>query len=500
MKLVETIKDRCHECYACVRNCPSKAVRVKNGQAEVIQDRCINCANCVKICSQGAKRVKKYNDKISQLLESDRKIVVGLAPSFPAFTPEASFADWENYLLEIGFDDVYEVAWGARLMIDKYKDYLQNNEFTVLSSACPVIVNYIEKYYPELVPNLAPIVSPMGALVEYIDRVEKEGTNIVLIGPCHAKKSEFATDDRVAAVMTYTEIMELGRTISIEIKSSGKNREEIKTTEPGEKARRIPLAGGLKEALQPTAKDDNFIRVEGSEKLFELFELISKDEIHPFFVDALFCQGCISGVDLWEKSYFKKKEALSSFIQTHSSGDRHEYRPELISELDLSRQFEPDFQQLPQPDEEEIWEILNKTNKYGEDDLLNCGACGYNSCRKKAIAVYQGLAEVTMCLPYLLTEKRSEIKKVHELNRELDSLINSSYDGMIVVDGEGRVERVNDSYLEMIGLSRDKVIDRAITELEDKRIIYPSVSLLSLREKRNITIVQQTGNGRKILV
>lgn len=505
IKLIETIKDRCHECYACVRNCPAKAVRVKDGQAEVISERCIHCGNCVRVCAQGAKRVKDYLEETKEILNSGQRAVAGLAPSFPSFDSQLNLEAWLSYLKYLGFDKVYEVAWGAQIMVEEYKRLLEESRDLVISTACPVIVNLIKKYYPELVGNLAPIVSPMMALTRYIKKVENPGTKIVLIGPCLAKKGEFEGVDNTV-VLTFSEIITLG-------KEMNKGTEEVITNpqvkadylpgkEPEDSARRLPLTGGLIRAVTDKCDyPDGYLKVEGSERVFELLNSIIKGEIKPRFVDILFCEGCINGVDLIHENYFKKENAVNNFVNKKEYGTSSQvvYSQEIARKLDLSTAFTVDSQKLPQPAEEEIWEILNLTGKYKEEDLLNCGACGYNSCREKAIAVYQGLAEVEMCLPYLLSEKRSEIKKVQQLNRELDTLINSSYDGLVMVSGEGRIEKANQAYLNLLGLSQEDLIGKKALELEKERIIYPSIANLCLHEKREITLIQNTRNGQRLL-
>ncbi len=507
MQLIKTEKDRCHECYACVRNCPVKALRVKDGQAEVINERCINCVNCFNVCSQGAKKIVNYITEVKELLKSDREVVAGIAPSFPAYNPEMRLKDWENILTTAGFSGVYEVAWGAQLITRKYKEYLQKTDKPVISSACPVIVKLVEKYYPNLVPYLAPIVSPMGALVNYIKKVEGPDKEIVLIGPCHAKKAEFAENVDVAAVLTFTELSEIlketqEKSFNIDNNKIADNIYPLskKVEKPDKVARGIPLAGGLLKGVCEKREKNSYIKVEGHDKIEELFNFMADGELKPEFVDALYCEGCINGLDLSDNNFYKKELALNKFINSSEILNKVNYDDSYYENINMDKKFEVDYQHLPQPDEDEIWEILNKTNKYEDKDLLNCGACGYNTCWDKAIAVYQGLAEVEMCLPYLLSEKRSEIEKVNELNNELDNIINSSFDGMAVVSNEGKIVRLNDSYQDMIGISHDNIIGRSLSELENERVIYPSVSLLCLLEKRSITLVQNTKNGKRILV
>ena len=496
--LVSTIKDSCHECYACVRNCPVKALRVKDGQAEVIENRCINCTNCVVICSQGAKEVKNYKtDLKTKLKKKNNKIVVGLAPSFPAFNHDLNYNDWENILSKIGFDEVYEVSWGAQLIINEYKKLLKNSDKTIISSACPVVVNYISKYYPQLIDNLAPIVSPMGALVKYLEKRLDNKTKIVLIGPCHAKKSEFANNKKVFGVLTFNEIYEMFSDI---FDSDYKLENVINNddTKIDDEARRLPIAGGLKSAvIDELSTKDRYIRAEGAEKLSGLFEMIINNELNPKFVDALFCEGCINGVDLKDKSHFKKEIAVDKFVkEKNNKSNNYNYDMDIIDNIDFNTSFKKDPQLLNEPREDEIWEILAKTNKYRKEDLLDCGACGYESCKEKAIAVYQDLAEVEMCLPYLINEKRNEISNVKDLNLELDSIIDSSYDGILVIDKNLNVERVNSSYLKMVNLKKENILSYNIKELEGNKIIYPSAALLSFKEQKDITIVQSTNNKR----
>ena len=500
--LIKTIKDRCHECYACVRNCPVKALRVKDGQAEVIADRCIHCGDCVRVCSQGAKKVRDYQSDVIDMIKSGQQVVVGLAPSFPSFNPDFTLEYWLNYLYALGFGRVYEVAWGAQIIIKEYKKLLKNKQDLLISTPCPVVVKLINKYYPELTANLAPIASPMLALKRYIEQVEGPETQLVLVGPCQAKKGEFAEVEN-CTVLTFSEVMELGARSQINLTEQKVDTAYHLGREPIDSARRLPLTGGLIKSI--TNKCDFFpegyILVEGQQKVFDLLNSISRGEIRPKFVDILFCEGCINGIDLSHANYFKKEYAVNGFINKRDYGTAGQvsYFPKIAAEIDCTVKFNSDSKILPEPTAGEIWTILNQTDKFREEDLLNCGACGYNSCREKAIAVYQGLAEVEMCLPYLLSEKRSELKQIQALNRELDTLINSSYDGMVMISNQGRVEKVNQAYLKLLGISQAELMEKTVFDLERERIIYPSVSKLCLKEKREITLIQNTKDGQRLL-
>ncbi len=502
MKLIETKNDHCHECFACVRNCPVKAVLVKDGQAEVVADRCIHCASCVLVCSQGAKQINDQTEKAKKLLQQNRRVIVGLAPSFPSFIPGMSLFDWQQYLSQIGFAQLYEVAFGAELMLAEYEKILaENDDKLLISSACPAIVNYVEKYFPQFIENLVPVVSPMQALSRYLEKVESSA-ELVMVGPCHAKKSELCEESGVTAVLTFQELVKLGKEL-VGIVPENDNFKSNKLAKQGfplgikptQLGRQIPLAGGIINALHAGERKD-YISVEGKDKVLALFKSLDEGEIKVNFIDILFCEGCISGIDLSNIEYFRKREAVKNFANLPLSTKKYNQNVE----LDLRKKFDNDYQYLPMPSDAQIWQVLKQTGKEKEDDLLNCSACGYQSCREKAVAVCQGLAEVEMCLPYLLSQKRHELNEVQRLHQELDAIINASYDGLLVIDNNGMIIKINQAYLKMLGFSREEIVGKNIIDLEKEKILYPAVSLLTLHERRNISLVQNTQSGKRLLV
>ena len=187
--IVSTISDRCKRCYSCIRECPAAAIRVIDAQAKVIEERCIACGHCVKVCSQDAKQIFSEIDDTYQLLQSGNAIAI-VAPSFAASFPD-EYKKVPAALRKLGFTKVIETAFGADLISNDYMDLIKaDNDKTVISSACPAVVSFIQKYYMELVPNLAQVVSPMIALGRYLKKDLGEDVKIVFIGPCVAKKHE----------------------------------------------------------------------------------------------------------------------------------------------------------------------------------------------------------------------------------------------------------------------------------------------------------------------
>ena len=207
-QLVYTIKDRCRVCYTCLRECPVKAIKIINGQAEVVNDRCIGCGNCVKVCSQGAKVSYRSVDDVYELLKSDQKIVACLAPSFPAeFTEISDYRVLVGMTRKLGFDYVTEVAFGADIVALEYEKNIKSPGFRgEISSDCPAVTYYIRHYHPDLVSFLAPIVSPMVAMTRILRKKYGENIKVVFIGPCFAKKAESTETDEV---MTFLEFRDM---------------------------------------------------------------------------------------------------------------------------------------------------------------------------------------------------------------------------------------------------------------------------------------------------
>lgn len=408
--IVSTINDKCKRCYSCIRECPAKAIKVVNGQAAVMSERCIVCGHCVKVCSQNAKRIQSDLEKVVNELIPQGNVFAIVAPSFAASFPE-NYEKVPAVLRKIGFTKVIETAFGADLISDYYYNEFQKDEDkTTISSACPAVINYIEKYYGELVPNLARVVSPMIAVGKYIKHVYGGDNRIVFIGPCVAKKQEAGSEEVggiIDAVLTFTELKEM-------IVLEGITIDELEESDfdPPHAflGKSFPLAGGLlKTANIPgdiLAKD--LIAVEGKPKLLELVNEISSHHINARFADVLFCEGCISGPAIDSSlNYYSRREKVIKYIEKKiKTVDKQEWKGNIYNarELDLSRNFSVKNQRRPYPTEENIKEILAEINKYSVQDELNCGACGYASCREFAVAIAKGLAEKQMCLPLLIDE------------------------------------------------------------------------------------------------
>ncbi len=422
--IVSTISDRCKRCYSCIRECPAAAIRVVDAQAQVIEERCIACGHCVKVCSQDAKQILSETDVAFKLLETKKAVAI-VAPSFAASFPE-NYHKVPAALRKLGFIQVVETAFGADLIAGYYSNILKSEtEKTIISSACPAVVSFIQKYYVELVPNLAKVVSPMIALGRYLKQELGDDIKIIFIGPCVAKKHE-AIDDEVHgvidAVLTFSELKEM-----FDLKQINVDELEEGEFDPPHAlmGKAYPLAGGLLKTtdISDDVLEKDIIVVEGKKKVLEIIEEIAHNNINAKFTDILFCEGCISGPAIdTTLNYYSRREKVIDYIQDKINNvDRRVWKSNLYNarKLNLVRNFKADNQLRPMPSEEKIREILADTKKFTPKDELNCGACGYETCREYAIAIAKGLAEKEMCLPYLIDELRIAYENLSNTQEQL---------------------------------------------------------------------------------
>jgi len=423
--IVETIPDLCKRCYSCVRECPAIAIRVENEQAVVITERCISCGHCVTVCSQHAKKTLSDKDKVLKDILGLGKTVAVIAPSFPASFPD-NYLKLPTALRELGFNLVCETAFGADLISSSYASEIKKNpNKVIISSPCPAVFTFIEKYRDRLVPNLAKIVSPMIAMGRYLKANLGNKTKIVFIGPCIAKKSEYRDEEvegAIDAVLTFAEIKEIFTEKEININ----NLEESFFDPPyANMGKSFPLAGGLLKTAEIPGDilEKKVIVVEGPDKFLEIIDEVNDNKINATLIDILFCDGCIQGPGIDSTlNYYSRREKVINYIEENiNKTDKGIWKSNIYNsrDLDLSRNFSYKNQLRPLPTEERIKEILAETGKFTKQDELNCGACGYNTCRNYALAIAQGLAENDMCLPYLIQRLELAYKDLKDTQVQL---------------------------------------------------------------------------------
>jgi signal transduction histidine kinase/NAD-dependent dihydropyrimidine dehydrogenase PreA subunit len=431
--IVTTSKDRCRRCYSCVRRCPAKAIRVRAGQAEVIPDRCVACGRCVRVCTQNAKQVHDNLPDARRWIAQGNAVLM-LAPSFAAACPPLRPGQLIAALRRAGFAGIYEVAFGADLVARVYQERYQREPGALtISTPCPAAVGYIQKFAPELLAYLSPVDSPMTAMAKVLKQRLRPGCRTIFAGPCTAKIQE-ARDPQVSpwvdGVLTFPELRELLAT------EAGGNLAELSDEDfdpPHSMTGGIfPVPKGL---LRTAELPDDLLANEvsdvvGTEAFSDVVERLhqrvqngSIGDLETRFFDVLFCRGCIAGPMMpGSESQLVRKERIVAWMRARrASVDKQQWQRDVqaYADLDLSRSFVPDGQRNAQPTEAELRAILARTGKLTPQDELNCRACGYRSCRDKARAVFNGQAEVDMCLPFIIDRLEATVDSLNRSHQDL---------------------------------------------------------------------------------
>lgn len=476
MEVITTIEAKCRDCYKCLRSCPVKAIRVERGalpnelHARVVAERCILDGHCVDVCPQRAKRVRRDLETVQSMIARGERLVASVAPSFPAAFPTLAPLQLPTALRRLGFIAVEETAVGAELVAAAHARLAAESDKPQITTACPAIVNLVERHYPEAIPFLAPLVSPMIAHGRML-RERYPGCKVVFIGPCVAKHHEIDTEgvaDAVDVVLTFEELNEWLTTaglLTADLESSA-----FDGPQPNY-ARLFPVDGGLLHAagLRDEALTDRVMTVSGVERCKEMIEhFLAGGKNLPLLVDMLACEGgCISGPlnDNAEDQFARRKRVLD-YVRAASeraakehanTGDpaRNATAPADATAPALTREFKDAGLKLPTPDEETVRAILAKTGKAKPEDELNCGSCGYTSCRDKAIAVFHGMADPQMCIPYM----RQRAESMSSL------IVASTPNGVIVIDTDEIILDLNIAAEKMLRRSRAQAIGRKLETL-----------------------------------
>ncbi len=449
--IITTIPERCRRCYSCVRECPAKAIKVEYGQAKVLADRCIACGNCVKVCGQRAKQIESSVEAVRALLAGAEPVFAVVAPSFPAAFDTAvpmhhvySWCYMPSYpeafdqmtpgrvvtaIRRLGFTQVWEAAFGAEMVSRSYRELyeqvLNGDREAVISTACPAVVSYVRKYVPNLVSALAPVVSPMVATARVIRAKFGERARVVFIGPCVAKKSEIRDEEiagEIDEALTFVELKNMIDEADLRAQDLEKSTFD---SPPCIVGRAFALSGGLLRTagLPNDVLQDNILCVDGKERVISAIEELAAGRHQARFLDVLFCEGCVSGPAMpGDLSVYARKQILAEYVKerrAYVSPEEAERALQRVHRISTERTYRHEEIQLPQPSAEEIQAALEAMRKTKPEDHLNCGACGYPTCRDKAIAVCQGLAEAEMCLPYLIEELESTCVRLQSTYMEL---------------------------------------------------------------------------------
>ena len=458
-------KSNCKNCYKCIRHCPVKAIRFSANQAHIIGNECILCGHCFVVCPQNAKEIVDSTEKTKVLLQTGDPVVVSLAPSFVANYENVGIESMRRALKKLGFYDVEETAIGATIVKNEYDRMLREEaRDIVITSCCHSINLLIQKYFPAELQYLADVMSPMQAHCADIKR-RIPSAKTVFIGPCVAKKDEAEYyEGPVDAVLTFEELTKWLKEERIELEKG-----EIDTT-PESRARFFPTTGGVLKTMQQDVPGYSYLAIDGVENCIAALRDIENGKIHKCFIEMSACVGsCVGGPVMEKHSKFPVRDYLA--VSAYA-GDK-DFAVEQPDPMNMRKHFTTIEPKFSQPSEYEIMTVLRQMGKFKTSDELNCGSCGYNSCREKAIAIWQGKAEPSMCLPFLKDKAESFS----------DTIVNNTPNGLLVLNENLEVQQINVAARKIMNIRAESdVLGEPVV-----RILDPSVFVNVRQTGRTVT-------------
>ena len=491
MSTIQFKEVNCKNCYKCLRSCPVEAISFKNDHAQVIEDGCVFCGKCLQVCPQNAKSVKNDIEKVKGFIDKKLKVYASIAPSFaPAFNIKD-----ENHMYQVlkklGFTYVEETAVGAAQVSSEYSKLLQKKEMcNIISSACPTVVSLIEKHFPELIDQLAPVVSPMVAHGKILKEMYGSRIKVVFIGPCLSKKEErkdLQSEEIIDAVITFEEL-------EMWMKNEGLSFETVDDMEDNYvhhnlNTRFYPAPGGIIKSLGITKKYNyRFIKFDGIDRCIDILTQIKKGKIKDYFIEMNSCVGgCLGGacMNSGNHDFLEMRDKLLDYVCTSAS--RVNQGIEYNSKENFFKEFKDKSKLYTIPEEKAIVDILRKIGKFSKEEELNCGACGYNTCREKAIAVYNKKAELHMCVPYM-RERAESISNV---------IINSTPNAIFALTEDLQIHEANLAARTIFNIGSGDFMSKDIFEILDCPDIYEVsenkkdiINSKYYYEKYNVTVEQ----------
>ena len=422
----------CRNCYKCIRHCPVKSIRFENNQAHIVRDECILCGECFVVCPQNAKEIRNDVDKVKAVIKSGRPVYASVAPSFVGNYDGANITMFTNALKKLGFTDAGETSLGANIVKNEYERMIERNDSSVIiSSCCHSINTLIQKYYPAALPYLAHVLSPMQAHCREIKK-EHPDAYTVFIGPCISKKDEADQyPEYVDAVLTFEELTGWFNEKEVKI-------EYCEDLSPKGRSRLFPTTGGILRSMKRNHDICTYISVDGVENCKNAIQDIIDGKVSKCFIEMSACVGsCIGG-----PAMDKRKSPIGDFMRVDEYAGHNDFEMEIPPSEELKKEMKYIGLNRQKPGSKAIEEILKKMGKNSPADELNCGSCGYETCRDKAMAVYFGKSDINMCMPYL-------IQKAESFS---DTIIKNTPNGIFVLNEPLEIQQMNKTARDMFNI------------------------------------------------
>ena len=460
-------KSNCKNCYKCIRFCPVKSIRFSGNQAYIIGNECILCGHCFVVCPQDAKQIVDETEKVRVLLQGGAPVYVSLAPSFIANYEGVGIGSMRTALKKLGFCDAEETAVGATIVKNEYERMIDEQESDVIISSCCHSVNLlIQKYFPKELPYLANVLSPMQAHCRDIKKRVPEAKT-VFIGPCVAKKDEAQYYEGIVdAVLTFDELTKWLKDEGIELTPETDSDENSR-------ARFFPTTGGILKTMKQDNPDYTYMAIDGVENCIQALKDIENGKVHKCFIEMSACSGSCVGGPVMEKFH---RSPVMDYMAVSDFAGKNDFKVEQPDSLELKKTFAVIEKKLQDPTDDEINEVLRRMGKFKPSDELNCGSCGYNTCREKAVAIIQGKAEISMCLPYLKDKAESFS----------DTIVKNTPNGLMVLNEALEVQQINGAALKIINLRRAEDImgDLVVRVLDPKPFMEVLASGKPIRNQK----------------
>lgn len=460
-------KSNCKNCYKCIRHCPVKSIRFSGNQAYIIGNECILCGHCFVVCPQDAKQIVDETEKVKVLLQSGDPVYVSLAPSFIANYEGSGIESMRKALKQLGFYDVEETAVGATIVKREYERMIDEGTRDIIISSCCHSVNLlIQKYYPKELGYLADVMSPMQAHCLNI-KTRDPKAKTVFVGPCVAKKDEAEYYEGIVdAVLTFDELTKW-------LKDENITLEKELDSNPDSRARFFPTTGGILKTMAQDNPEYTYMAVDGVENCIAALKDIENGNIHKCFIEMSACAGSCIGGPVMEKFHRAPVKDYKAVAEFAGENDFDVAQPDSLS---IRKTFTMIERRSAVPSDSEITEILHQMGKFKPSDELNCGSCGYDTCREKAVAIYQGKAEISMCLPFLKDKAESFS----------DTIVKNTPNGLIVLNENYEVQQINAAALKMMNIrsASDILGDQVVRILDPKPFMEVLNSGRSIRDKK----------------